>query len=42
MYNSGTNPGLSGQTVTLSGVDLNGNSINLTTTTDASGAYSFG
>jgi len=42
MYNSGTNPGLSGQTVTLSGVDLHGNSINLTTTTDANGAYSFG
>jgi uncharacterized surface anchored protein len=36
-----SNPGLSGQTVTLSGEDLNGNPVHVTTTTDANGAYSF-
>ena len=36
-----TDPGISGQTVTLSGTDLNGNPVNVTMTTDGSGGYLF-
>ena len=34
-------PGLSGVQVTLTGTDTNGNPVNRTTTTDASGVYTF-
>ena len=36
-----TEPGIQGVTVTLTGTDANGLVVNLTTTTDATGAYSF-
>ena len=36
-----TEPGIQGVTVTLTGTDANGLAVNLTTTTDATGAYSF-
>ncbi len=35
------NPGLSGVTVTLTGKDINGNAVSLTTTTDSNGNYTF-
>jgi uncharacterized repeat protein (TIGR01451 family) len=38
---NGTEPDLAGITVTLTGVDANGNPVNFTTTTDALGNYSF-
>ena len=34
-------PGISGVTITLTGIDTNGNPVNLTTTTNALGNYSF-
>ncbi|MFW2383844.1 MAG: SdrD B-like domain-containing protein, partial [Acidimicrobiales bacterium] len=37
----GAEPGIAGVTIALSGVDLNGSPVNLSTTTDASGDYSF-
>ena len=38
---NGTEPGLAGVTVTLTGTDATGNSVNQTTTTSATGTYSF-
>ncbi|MDR6889202.1 MULTISPECIES: SdrD B-like domain-containing protein [Variovorax] len=36
-----TEPGIAGVTITLTGTDVNGNSVTRTTTTDASGDYNF-
>lgn len=36
-----TEPGIAGVTLTLSGTDTNGNTVNATTVTDANGDYSF-
>lgn len=49
VYNDGSddgsrdaeNPGIDGVTITLTGIDADSNPVNLTTTTDSSGAYSF-
>ena len=41
LYNPGTDSPIPGTTVTLTGTDIFGNPVNLTQTSDASGAYSF-
>lgn len=38
---NGTEPGLAGVTVNLTGTDINGNAVTRTTTTSATGTYSF-
>ncbi|MGL4409437.1 MAG: beta strand repeat-containing protein [Zoogloea sp.] len=40
-FNSGTDHGLGGQVITLTGTDINGNPVSLTTTTASDGTYTF-
>ncbi|MCE1184871.1 MAG: carboxypeptidase regulatory-like domain-containing protein [Rhodocyclales bacterium] len=40
-FNSGTDQGLGGQVITLTGTDINGNPVSLTTTTASDGTYTF-